>query len=294
MDDRVRAATHRLGGGAKFGWHIVSDAIERSGRNNVSMAAAGVGFYVFLSIVPLLAATVLIYGLVADQAQVAEDIGRLSSVMPPSAAELFADQLETVVETSRGKKGFGLLVALGIALFGARNGAGSILTGLNIAYGVPEGRSFLRANGVALLITVCGILGVIVAFATVAALSAFLSYLPTGLAITGSGATYLAMLAGGMVGSAALYRFAPNREAPHWRMVMPGAIFAAFGWLMLTLGFGVYVSQFGNYNATYGSLGAVVVLLTWLYLSAYVVLFGAQLNAAWGDRRPGYNGLEVG
>ena len=146
----------------------------------------------------------------------------------------------------------------------------------------------------ALLITLCGILGVIIAFATIAALSAFLSYLPIGLAVTGSGATYLAMLAGSMFGSAALFRFAPNRAAPHWRMVLPGAVFTAVGWLVLTLGFGIYVSQFGNYNATYGSLSAVVVLLTWLYLSAFVLLFGAELNAAWGDRRPGYQGLEVG
>ena len=294
MNDGSHSRHTRVTGGAKFGWHIVKDAFGRSGRNNIAIASAGVAFYVFLSIVPLLAATVLTYGLVADPTRVAADIGRISSVMPPSAAELFADQLENVVETSGGKKGIGLIVALGIALFGARNGAGSILTALNIAYGVAEKRSFVRANAVALLITVCGILGVIVAFGAIAALTAFTALLPPGLALTSSGVTYLATLAGGIAGSAALYRFAPNREAPGWKTVLPGAIFAALGWLVLTLGFGIYVSQFGNYNATYGSLSAVVVLLTWLYFSAYVLLFGSELNAAWGDHRPGYDGLPVG
>lgn len=281
-------------GGAKFGWHIVSDAWGRSSRNNITIASAGVAFYVFLSIVPLLAATVLIYGLVADEARVAADIGKLSAVMPASAADLFADQLRNVVETSGGKKGIGLIVALGIALFGARNGAGSILTALNISYGVAEARSFMRANAVALLITLCGIVGVIVAFGAIAALTAFTAMLPPALAATSSGVTYLATLVGGIAGSAALYRFAPNREAPGWKTVLPGAVFAAIGWLLLTLGFGIYVSQFGNYNATYGSLSAVVVLLTWLYFSAYVMLFGSELNAAWGDHRPGYKGLSVG
>ena len=294
MPDGSHSHRTRVTKGAKFGWHIVSEAFARSGRNNISIASAGVAFYVFLSVVPLLAATVLIYGLVADQSRVAEDIGRLSSMMPASAAELFAEQLENVVQTSEGKKGFGLIIALGIALFGARNGAGSILTALNIAYGVAEARTFIRANAVALLITVCGIVSVIVAFGAIAALTAFTAYLPTGLAITGSGVTYIAMTAGGIAGSILLYRFAPNRDAPHWRLVLPGAIFAAIGWLLLTLGFGVYVSQFGNYNATYGSLSAVIVFLTWLYFSAYVLLFGAELNAAWGDHRPGYEGLHVG
>ncbi len=294
MTDEGHSYRASVTGGARFGWHIISDAVGRSGRNNIAIASAGVAFYVFLSIVPLLAATVLIYGLVADGARVAADIGRLSSVMPASAAELFADQLENVVATSGGKKGIGLLVALGIALFGARNGAGSILTALNIAYGVAEARSFLRANAVALIITVCGIVGVIVAFGAIAALTAFTALLPPALAVTSSGITYLATLAGGIVGSAALYRYAPNREAPGWKTVLPGAIFAAIGWLLLTLGFGIYVSQFGNYNATYGSLSAVVVLLTWLYFSAYVMLFGSELNAAWGDHRPGYRGLSVG
>ena len=294
MADNPTSRRARVSGGAKFGWKVLANAFARSGRNNIAIASAGVAFYVFLSIVPLLAATVLTYGLIADQERVAEDIGRLSAMMPANAAELFAEQLRNVVQTSGGKKGVGLIVALAIALFGARNGAGSILTALNIAHGVPEARSFLKANGVALLITLCGIIGVIVAFGAIAALTAFTALLPPSLAITGSGLTYLATMLGGIAGSAALFRYAPNRAAPRWKLVLPGAIFAAVGWLLLTLGFGVYVSQFGNYNATYGSLSAVVVLLTWLYFSAYVLLFGAELNAAWGDHRPGYDGLPVG
>ena len=272
----------------------MKEAFARAGRNNIGIISAGVAFYAFLAMVPLLAATVLTYGLIADPETIARHIRALSDMLPPAAAKLLVEQINDVVETSSSKKGVGLLVAIAIALFGARNGAGSILTALNIAHGVQERRSFVRANFTALGITAGGILAIILAVAAMATLTALIAYLGGEIAVFGGAATYLFLFAVGTFGCATLLRYAPNRPAPKWKQVLPGALFAAAGWLLLTLGFGIYVANFGNYNATYGSLSAVVVLLTWLYLSAFVMLFGAELNAARGDRRPGYQGIEVG
>ncbi|RPF72736.1 YihY/virulence factor BrkB family protein [Aurantiacibacter spongiae] len=273
---------------------MAKDVAGRAGRNNISIVSAGVAFYVFLAMVPLLAATVLTYGLIATPAQVTQDIGALTQVMPEAAAGLFADQLESVVETSAGKKGVGLLIALGFALFGARNGAGSVLTALNISHGVAEARSLVRGNLAALAITAGGIVAVILAVLAMGVLTALTALIGGGAAIAGTAVTYLFLFGVGTAGAATLFRYAPNRPVPSWKLVLPGAILASIGWFLLTLGFGIYVANFGNYNATYGSLSAVVVLLTWLYLSAIVLLLGAELNASWGDRRPGYRGLEVG
>ena len=282
------------GKAAKTLWGLAKDAVARSTRNNTGIVAAGVAFYAFLAMVPMLAATVLVYGLVATPEIVARDIGTLAEVLPEATAELFSDQLQNVVQTSAGKKGLGLIVALAIALFGARNGAGSVLTALNIAHGVAEQRGIVWSNAVALLITAGAIVALILATIAMGSLSALLAYLGTGLAILGTALTYLLLFAIGVAGTATLFRFSPNRPAPRWHLVLPGALLSAGCWLLLTLGFGIYVANFGNYNATYGSLSAVVVLLTWLYLSAYVLLLGANLNASWGDRRPGYEGIEVG
>lgn len=294
MRNAVSDSAGVAGRSAKTVGGIVSDMFARAGRNNTSIVAAGVAFYAFLAMVPLLAATVLTYGLVATPQTVAANIGTLSDVLPEAAAGLFAEQLETVVETSAGKKGLGLLIALAVALFGARNGAGSILTALNIAHGVPEARGFIKANLAALAITAAGIVAIVLAILAMGVLTATLAYLGGGIAIAGTAATYLFLFGVGTVGASLLYRYAPNRAVPRWRLVVPGALLSTSGWMLLTLGFGYYVANFGNYNATYGSLSAVVVLLTWLYASAFLLLLGAELNATLGDRRSGYKGLPVG
>lgn len=285
---------HSAGKSAKTFFGLVKDAVDRAGRNNSGIVAAGVAFYAFLAMVPMLAATVLVYGLVATPDIVARDIGTLGDVLPEATAGLFAEQLRGVVDTSAGKKGIGLIIALAIALFGARNGAGSVLTALNIAHGVPEQRGIVWSNLVALMITAGAIVALILATLALGSLTALVNYLGAGVAVLGTAVTYLFLFAAGSAGTATLFRFAPNRPAPRWHLVAPGALLAAGGWLLLTLGFGIYVANFGNYSATYGSLSAVVVLLTWLYLSAYVLLLGANLNASWGDRRPGYDGIAVG
>jgi len=249
--------------------------------DNIGLVAAGVAFYGFLAIVPLLGALVLTYGIFADPRTVVDTVNQLTAVMPADAARLIGEQLMGVVQGSDGKKGLGLLFALCVALFGARNGAGAIITALNIAYEEHEKRGLVVLNLTALAITAGAVLVALVAIVAVTALGALdelLGHQPVLVAL-GRILSYLLFLLAAAAGAATLYRFGPSRAQPRWQWITPGSFFTALGLLVLTLGFGFYVTSFGNYNATYGSLGAVVVLLTWFYLSSYVLLLGAELNS---------------
>ena len=251
-------------------------------NDNVGLIAAGVAFYGFLALVPLLGATVLVYGLVADPATVVRDMTQLTSVMPADAAKLIGEQLMNVVTTSDGKKGLGLLLALALALFGARNGAGAVITALNIAYEEEEKRGFLRVNLLAIGITAAAVVVAMLALVAIAALGNLEGMMPSApdpVIAAGKIAAYLLLTLAGAGAAATLYRYGPSRQRARWVWLTPGSLFAALMWLGLTIGFGIYVANFGNYNATYGSLGAVVVTLTWLYLSSYILLFGAELNS---------------
>ncbi|HEY8591299.1 MAG TPA: YihY/virulence factor BrkB family protein [Sphingomicrobium sp.] len=265
------------------GWKEVAVRTwKQSSEDNVGLVAAGVAFYSFLALVPLLGAIVLTYGIVADPQTVVAHVTSLSSVVPEDAAKLIGDQLMSIVETSGGKKGFGLLLAIGVALFGARNAAGSLVTALNIAYEEKETRGFVRVNLLALAITAGAVVVAVIAMFAITALG-YLEKLipgaPDAVLVAGKLLTYVLLLLGAAAAAATLYRYGPNRQKAQWKWITPGTLFAALTWVLLTFGFGFYVSHFGNYNKTYGSLATVVILNTWIYLSAYVFLFGAELNS---------------
>lgn len=265
------------------GWkEVLLRAWKEAGDDNLGLLASGVAFYGFLAMVPLLGSIVLSYGLVADPATVMANVRSLTAVMPAEAAKLIGEQLINVVTTSGGKKGFGLLLALGLALYGAMKGAGAIVTALNIAYEEKERRGFVRLNLVTLAITAGAVVLAIVAMLGIAALGNLQSLVPhaPGLVVAlGKVMSYAVMGAVGAAAAATLYRYAPDRDEAKWVWLTPGSVGVTALWLVLTLGFGFYVASFGSYDATYGSLGAVVVLLTWLYLSAYILLLGAELNS---------------
>lgn len=250
--------------------------------DNLGLIAAGVSFYAFLALVPLLGATVLTYGLVADVHTVNQHLARLTTMLPGEAGQLIAEQLANVVNTSSGKKGLGLFLALLVALFGARNAAGSIVTALNVAYEEEERRGFVRVNLLALAITAAAVASAVVGLLAAGAMRFMTALVPPSslvLLTLSRILTYLALALVGATAAAVLYRYGPSRERARWRWLTPGSALFAVAWVLLTIGFGVYVARFGSYGATYGSLSAVVVLLTWLYLSSYALLFGAELNS---------------
>lgn len=265
------------------GWKaILKRTWHEAGEDNIGLIAAGVAFYAFLSIVPLLGAIVLIYGIVADPSTVSANVAALTGVMPKQVAAMIGEQLLQVVTTSRDAKGFGLLLALALALYGAMRGADAVLTALNIAYEEHDDRGFVRQKLLALGVTSGAVIVALAAILSVA-MMAFLDSLipgapPTVLVMTRL-LSYLILAGLAAAGAATLYRYGPDRAHAKWVWMTPGSVGATLIWIAMTVGFGFYVANFGSYDATYGSLGAIVVMLTWLSLSAYVFLLGAELNS---------------
>ncbi|MDT0575123.1 YihY/virulence factor BrkB family protein [Croceicoccus sp. F390] len=262
--------------------NIARQTWSRASDDNIGLIAAGVAFYSFLAMIPLMAATILIYSLVADPPAISAHLRAIAGHLPGEAARLVEQQLTSVVQTSSSKKGVGLLVSLAIALFGARKGAGSLMTGLNITFACKEDRGFIAQNltGIAITIgfAVMAVL-VVIAIATLGALGELWPAGPPAVISLGKLSANLVLAAAIAGGAALLFRFGPAcRKAP-LKWLSPGSVLTAAGMVLLTIGFGFYVANFGNYNATYGSLGAVVVLLTWIWLSAYILLLGGELTA---------------
>lgn len=252
------------------------------GRDHLTLIAAGVAFYGFTALVPLLAAVVLAYGLVAEPAAALRQIQALTESLPADAAGLIRDQLQNIVSTEAGKSRLGLFAALAIALWGASRGAGAIVTALNIAYEEEEARGFLRLTLLNLAIVLGAVLGIVAAGAAVTALAHLDRLVPGApplLVGLGKLLSWLVLTGLAAAGAATLYRYGPDRSTVRWTWLTPGSVAASLGIGLVTSGFSLYVANVGSYNATYGSLGAVVVLLTWLYLSVLVLLLGAELNS---------------
>jgi membrane protein len=255
---------------------------KEAGDDNVGLLAAGVAFYGFLAFVPLLASAVLTYGLVADPETVAEHIRTLARTLPREAAAIIADQLQAITGSKSGAHGLGLLLAIAVALYGASKGSASVITALNFAYEVKETRGFIERTLLALLMTVGLVVVVLFGASAISALAFVEHLLPFSSPVVHTALQILlwAVAAATVaLGLALVYRYAPNRPDAPWAWITPGSAAATLLWLLASLGFGLYVSNFGNYNATYGSLGGVVVFLTWLYLSAYIVLIGGEMNS---------------
>lgn len=281
-DDRGRSADTPLEIPLS-GWRdILIRTWREATADNLTLIAAGVTFYAFLTIVPMLGVLVLAYGLVASPETVIANMEGLTSVMPADAAKLIGEQLMQVVETAGSQKGFGLLAALAIALYGATKGMGAIVTALNIVYDEEETRSFLRTTLLTLVMTFGAVAVALIMIVAISAMGAVERLIPGSpgfvhaLIKVGTWIVTALVMAGAI---AAVYRYAPAREKARWSWLSAGSFLATLLILVATIGFGFYVTNFGSYNATYGSLGAVIVLLTWLNLSAYILLFGAELNA---------------
>jgi membrane protein len=224
----------------------------------------------------------MLYGLLAEPETVVDNVRTLTTILPPDVARLIADQLIAAVQTTRETKGLGILVALMVALYGGTNGAGAIITALNIAYEEKEKRTLGRFYLAATIMTVAAVIAAVLALIGTTTLALLGNLAPDAspvLVTLGKVAGYAALTIVAAAVAATLYRYAPSREDARWRWITPGSLFAASAWLLLTLAFSFYVTRITDYNATYGSLGTIILLLTWIYLSAYALIFGAELNS---------------
>jgi membrane protein len=264
------------------GWKDIAWRVyEQFGKDRVMSVAAGVTYYTLLAIFPAIAALVSIYGLFADPATIQTHLSALSGVLPDGAVEIIGDQVKRISSQGGGTLGLSFVIGLLIALWSANAGMKAVFDALNIVYGEEEKRSFIKLNLWSLGFTVGAILFLLLALAGIVALPVVLNYV--GL---GSGLEWLIRLGRWPVllivvvaALAVLYRYGPSRDQAEWKWLTPGSIFAAVVWLVGSILFSWYVANFGSYNETYGSLGAVIGFMTWIWLSAVVVLTGAEINA---------------
>ena len=267
----------------KAAWKdIASRTWQRVWDDNVGLVAAGVAFYAFFALLSLLAMIVLVYGLMADVKALVDTMRALTAILPTDVAALIGDQLLQAMKSSEGYKGLGILIAFAVALYGGTNGASSIITALNIAYEEKEKRSLWRFYLVAIAMTLSAVMLALLALVGVTLASSLETVVPhasPALVAAGKLVSYAFLVLIAAAVAATLYRYGPSRERARWTWITPGSLFTAVTWLVLTILFGVWVTAVSDYSRTYGSLGAVVGLLTWMYLSAYVFLLGAELNS---------------
>jgi membrane protein len=264
------------------GWFAVLKRVKAEVKeDNVTLLAAGVAFYAMLAIFPAIIAVVTIYGMVADPAQVESQIGELAKSLPAGADQLLTEQLKSVTSAGRQSLSIGLVVSLLAVLWTASGGVQGLVKGLNLVYDEKESRGFLKLRGLSLLLTLGAILLAVVAIALVAVFPAVVGDLGLGQAgeLAASIARWVVLALLVLSAFAVLYRYAPDRANPRWRWVSGGAVVALVLWLLGSIGFSWYVESFGKYNQTYGALAAVIILLLWLFLSAFVVLLGAEFDA---------------
>jgi membrane protein len=266
-----------------LGWKdILWRIYENLTRHRTLAIAAGVTFYVLLAIFPGIAALVALYGLFADRSTISRHLEVLAGVLPGGATDIIGEQLGRLASQPHGTLGLAFLVALAMSLWSANAGMKAQFDALNIVYGEREERSFLKLNAISLAFTAGAILFIQLALAAIAVLPYVIPYLaPTPqierLVALGKWPVLLLIVA---IAIALIYRYGPSHQSPQPRWLTPGSAFAAVAWLIMSVLFSWYAESFGSFNKTYGSLGAAIGFMTWIWLSTIMILLGAELDAA--------------
>jgi membrane protein len=264
------------------GWKDIFWRVYASINDNRLLAvAAGVTFYSVLAIFPAVAAFVSLYGLVADASTIDAHLSLVAGVLPGGALDILHEELTKLVAKSNAKLGLGFVFGLGVALWSANAGMKAIIDALNVVYDEKEKRSFIRLNLMSLLFTVLAILSLMVALGAVIVVPVVLSFagLPGVSDLLISTLRWPLLLLLATLALAAIYRYGPSRREARWQWLTVGSGAAAVAWLLSSVLFSWYIASFGAYNATYGSLGAAVGMMMWMWISGIVILLGGELNA---------------
>jgi membrane protein len=264
------------------GWRdILLRVFQKIGEDNASLVAAGIALNSLLAVFPALAVAVLIYGLFSSPASVTQDMQPFFSILPPDAAKLLQDQLQSLAAPANVKLGLGAVLSALLAFWSARQGIAAIITATNIAYYERERRGFLTQVALSLGFTLSAVIAFLVMLVLGVAVPLVLQVLPLGpaaaAAILVCRWVLLWLFAVGAL--TVVYRYAPDRRRPKWQWVTLGSAVAATVWLLGSALFELYVNHFSSYGATYGAIGGVIVLIMWFYLGGYAIVLGAEINA---------------
>lgn len=264
------------------GWKdILWRTYQRTGEDRLLATAAGVVFYGLLAIFPTITALVSFYGLFANPSTISANLQTLSLMLPEGSFQIVQDQIARVSMKGNTELGATFAFGLALALWSANAGVKAMIDALNVAYEEREKRSFLRLNLMSLAFTIGGIVAVLVMVGAVVAFPLALDHIgiesESQLIVSLSRWPLLLLIL--LMALALLYRFGPSREAARWQWLSVGAVAAALLWIAGSALLSWYLSNFGNYSATYGSLGAAIGLMTWMWMSATIVLYGAELNS---------------
>ncbi len=248
-------------------------AWKRASEHQAPLLAAGVAFYAFLSLFPAMIAAVMMYGLVASPETVQKQSEKIADAMPADAASVVTGQLDSLTSTSSGSLGIGLVIALVLAIYGASGGVGNLVTAINQMFGQRDRHNFVEQKAKALGLTI----GAIVFFAVVVTLVAVVPAVFDSALV--GGLRWVLLAAAIVVAIGVLFRVAPDRRGEHGALISKGVLVASGLWIVVSVGFSVYVDNFGSYGKTYGALAGVVVLLLWLWIGIYALLLGATVEA---------------
>ena len=266
----------------RAGWRDIALRVkDEISEDHVSLVAAGVAFYALLALFPAIAALISIWGLVADPAQLEQQIESVAAALPRDAASILTEQARRVAQGAGGGMTVAAIAGIAFALYSASAGMRAMMDGLNIIYEEGEKRGFIKLYVVSLVLTLVVLVMMIVALGVIVVVPVVLNFVGLG-GVAEALITILRwplLFALALAVLAVVYRYGASRDEPQWRWVSVGAVVATALWVLGSIAFSIYVRNFGSYDATYGSLGAVIILLMWLWLSAFVVLLGAELNS---------------
>jgi membrane protein len=280
-EDAARKSPHSAAERSQPGWFEIAKLSVRSFMDDrIQAVAAAVTFYFLLAIFPALSAFASLYGLVADVGDAQRQMTALAGVLPAGALSVIGDELARLAATDHGALGLAFAASVLISIWSANAGVKALIDGLNVAYEARERRGFVTLTLVSLGFTagiiVAAAVGGIVLAAAPGVLASFGLHRLAGFSLL----RWPALFVAAAIFFSVLYRYGPCRPRAHWRWITPGGVIAAAGWVGVSALFTWYVGNFGHYDRTYGSLGAIVGFLTWVWLSTMVLLFGAELNAA--------------
>jgi membrane protein len=264
------------------GWKdILWRTYQQIGEDRLLAVAAGVVFYGLLALFPAITALVSLYGLFANAATINDHLSAAAGILPGGAVDIIHEQILRLTSKGAAKLGFGFIFGLGLALWSANAGMKAIMDALNVVYDEKEKRGFIKLNLVSFAFTLAAIASLMLALGAVVVLPLLLAHLGLG-GITDAVFRYARwplLLALVVFGLALIYRFGPSRREPRWQWLSVGSVVAAIAWLVSSALLSWYLARYANYDATYGSLGAGIGLMMWMWVSSIVILFGAQLNS---------------